>query len=198
LPRNPLKKLVYLRKTLTKLQLALGIAASALERRRNLLNWTDPAITTVAIGILSMACALLSALLALVPLRTLAFVGGLVLLAPFVVRGAVAPQGESTVADGSNTASTASAANAADDASDDDAENTTDEASSSGASTMTRRPPPAQMVANILARTPDGTDVAHLKFCASEQILEATTLVHEFDMLRPRAPMTSSDDEVAE
>ena len=153
MPRSPIGKLRILLGGLAKMQHALGRAATALERAHNLLNWADPPVTVCALLAASLLCAVCSLVLALVPLRVLAFVVGLAALAPVCLKqlGFTPPAASTTPAPAPADATVASGAVGAEGA-----------------------PPLSvpRMLRNVLARVPDGRDVAHRHFVRKEQILE--------------------------
>ena len=93
-PTGPLKKLRALAGALEKIQRFLGRLADVLERRRNLLNWTDPTVTFVALACLTALAAAASATLYLVPARHLCFAVGITALA----RPHLKPSGSGSIA----------------------------------------------------------------------------------------------------
>ena len=147
MPRG-LAKMRLLLSVLGKVQHGLGTAVAALEKRRNLLNWQDGVVTTAAIGILAVVCSLLSLLLFLVPACVVTFAVGVVpLLANCVasMQRAPAPDAAATAPPAAPPTEAPKRAR-----------------QGSGA---------AQLLTNVLARTPDGGDIAHLHFC-KQQLLE--------------------------
>lgn len=127
----------------------MGKCADLLERKRNALNWADPAVSLVTLGLLSAAAAAASLLLWLVAARHLCFGCGMMALAPSLARAA-----------GWSQPAEAAAADAAADAAAADAPR------------AGRSPSPGlRMLHNVLGRIPDGKDIAHRHFCEA-QVLE--------------------------
>ena len=144
MPRGPIKKLKQMQQGLARMQHGLGQLATALEKSQNLLNGSDPTVTAAATCMLCVACALGSLVLWLVPLPVLAFVGGMLGLGPFLA-DALRP----LFLRGAEPRAAA------------------------GGGTRPRKGPASfRMMRNILARVPDGRDVAHRHF-ALEQVIEA-------------------------
>ena len=82
-------------------QVATGKAAVLLERAANVWNWSDPAVTALATGVLGGACLAASFLLALVPPRALA----LAALTAFLLK----PRPDDSVAEAAAAAAEAAA-----------------------------------------------------------------------------------------
>ena len=146
---------------------------SALERGRNLLNWTEPPVTIVAATLLSCAAAVSSAVLWLVPLNVLIFVVGMTLLTPFLLDGGAGGQTPTDPTD---------APAPGHERSGDQDEPAASPISAPPAAASARGGVPArrcglvQMATRVLSRVPDGRDVAHRHFAAAEQLLEAETV----------------------
>ena len=177
-----LAKMRLLLSVLGAVQRGLGVLVTLLEKRRNLLNWQDGVVTTAAIGALAVASALLSLLLLLVPACVVAFAVGVVpllancaasLRGPFASDSAPAAAAAAPVAVDANgyplaplTAAAPAVAPAA-------------EAPRKGARNGNGSGGMVQLLSNVLARTPDGGDIAHLHFCkqqlVQEQILPPAT-----------------------
>jgi hypothetical protein len=141
-----------------------------------LLNWSDPPVTLVFTALLALPTACVSLVLALVPPPTLAFVAGLVALTPALLDAAglrkrvpPAPAAAPAVvaaAAAAGTSATEAAPPAADVGAVDDAP----------AARTAAAPRCLQMAQRVLARVPDGRDLAHRHFALSEQLLELEDL----------------------
>ena len=188
MPRGPLGKLKLLREMLSRLQRALVTLAELLERRRNLLNWSDPAVTAVAIGVLSVSCAIVSCTIAVVPLNWLFFVAGMSCLLPALSRACARLLPARAHRAYANAASTheARAHETVVDPSQEQDQVPAGTRTTSGEQerTMMEQEPSRdggltvlRMLRNVLARVPDSTDLAHRHFCAVEQIIEEELVV---------------------
>lgn len=193
MPRNPLAKLRMLGSLLEKLQNALGALSERLEKSRNLLNWADPTITTVAIVLLSACCAGVSVALALLPLNVLAFCSGTLVLAPFLVDAALQllppawrdglaeRTAQDAVACGVGAGSPGTQARRG--GSDGGARAAGGEGATppggKKASAGRQRSSALLMLRRVLTRAPDSRDLAHRFFATREQIVEEELLVGE-------------------
>ena len=120
-----------------------GSIATAIEKQQNMFNFADPPISFVAYVLLGVGCAILSAILWLVPLSLLSFGAGAGSLAPFLTPGK--PKGGK-----------------ADAASD----------KPSAVPRKGLKLPILPSLVNIFARIPDGKDEAHLLFCRQQKLIE--------------------------
>ena len=154
MPKNLFAKIKLLTSLLAKLQRALGVAATAMERSQNLLNWEEPPVTLVAIAVLGPLVSLASLVLALVPLPALTFAACMVALTPFL---AEALRGLGRHHDGSNKA----------------AQPPTTSGAKPTAKARTSTSPVVRVLRNVLSRVPDGRDVAHRHFAMHEQVIQA-------------------------
>jgi hypothetical protein len=168
MPRGPLAKMRLLGATLGRLQAGLGRLALALERGTNLFNWSDPVVTLAAIGAAAAAAAAASLTLSLVALPVLVFVAGLAPLAALLASEARAGSPPA--------AAPAEPPPARADEPTGDAPVAASTGRDGGGDAAHERPSALQMLRNVLARVPDGTDVAHQWFIETEQILEEETL----------------------
>jgi hypothetical protein len=169
-PKGIFAKLKLLTSLLAKLQYALGVAATAMERSQNTLNWEEPPVTITVIGLLAVLAALSSVTLAIVPLPALVFALGLLALSPFLTDalrelggGPAGVKGATTEASPPSSAKSATTARAV------------------------AALPIVAALRNVLARVPDGRDVAHRHFAMSEQVVQADFAVAAL----ATAPVTS-------
>ena len=114
-------------------------------------------------------------------MQVLAFSSGLAALAPFLAFAAIPARYGASPATAPGRASPrdeseadATVADAADEADGGQGESARDSADAAAGSSGAAAPRLSfgQLLRNVLARAPDGTDLAHAHFCKAEQILE--------------------------
>lgn len=142
--REKLRRVMH---KMARVQQAVVVFTTALERAQNLTNFTDPAVSLVAFAVLAVACGALSVMLRAVPVSFLAFLALSTAVGPFEAR---AFKQFFNVAEA------------------------TDSAAHSPRTEWRHGHPKLEALLgaplNVLARVPDGTDVAHNYFCSTQSL----------------------------
>lgn len=137
-----LGKFKFLLESLANLQKRLGVGAAWIERSQNLFNFSDPPVTLVAFGLLTLVCAISSLVLIIIPAHIIFFMLGCIAIAPSIRRKL--PLSSSTDTPKNEKIKT--------------------QFNKKNVILQTIR-----MAMNVVSRVPDGKDIAHQYFCTQQR-----------------------------
>jgi len=179
IPKGPIAKMRLLAAMMERGQVMLGSAATAVEKAKNLLNWSEPPVTVVSIGILAFVATLASIVLLVVPHEVLWFGIGMLCLSPYLMDAGSMQRPPKT---------RPSATAAGIGGEDEDHSGEEESVTASRTSQQRQRLGLAQMAWRVLARCPDSRDLAHRHFALREQLIDAEDIPLEW----PTMPVTTA------